>query len=97
VSQNCDGLFRKTGLSPDAISELHGNTNIEQCIECGKEYLRGTFLTLEFCFDVLQDFDATASYQFSCRDHRTGRVCVLCGGILVDSIINFGTFNFEDN
>ena len=30
VSQNVDGLHRKSGVTADKISELHGNTNIEK-------------------------------------------------------------------
>jgi len=40
VSQNCDGLHLKSGISPDAICELHGNTNVEACSLCGKLYYR---------------------------------------------------------
>jgi len=76
ISQNCDGLHRRSGFSQDKIAELHGNSNIEVCSSCGKEYLR--------------DFKATAPYAVSVHDHRTGRNCVLCNGDLVDTIINFG-------
>eukprot|EP01125_Pyxidicula_operculata_P015677 TRINITY_DN5346_c0_g1_i1.p1 TRINITY_DN5346_c0_g1~~TRINITY_DN5346_c0_g1_i1.p1 ORF type:complete len:529 (-),score=90.75 TRINITY_DN5346_c0_g1_i1:196-1782(-) len=76
ISQNCDGLHRKSGIPSTKISELHGNRNLEKCVKCGKEYLR--------------DFDATASYIFDVHDHRTGRKCNSCGGDLLDTIINFG-------
>eukprot|EP01123_Difflugia_compressa_P015359 TRINITY_DN856_c0_g1_i1.p1 TRINITY_DN856_c0_g1~~TRINITY_DN856_c0_g1_i1.p1 ORF type:complete len:509 (-),score=59.32 TRINITY_DN856_c0_g1_i1:74-1600(-) len=76
ISQNCDGLHRKSGIPPHMISELHGNRNLERCTSCGKEYLR--------------DYDAVASYIFSVSDHRTSRKCVVCGEQLIDSIINFG-------
>ncbi|KAF4984867.1 hypothetical protein FZEAL_20 [Fusarium zealandicum] len=76
VSQNCDGLHRRSGILPDMISELHGNSNRECCRDCGKEYIR--------------DFRAVATYEKTVRDHRTGRKCALCGGVLHDSIINFG-------
>jgi NAD-dependent SIR2 family protein deacetylase len=40
ISQNVDGLHRKSGVKADQISELHGNTNIEICSKCQREYLR---------------------------------------------------------
>ncbi|KAI1440866.1 DHS-like NAD/FAD-binding domain-containing protein [Annulohypoxylon stygium] len=76
ISQNCDGLHRKSGILPDRISELHGNNNREYCKDCGTEYLR--------------DFRAVASYDKTVHDHRTGRKCARCDGVLLDSIINFG-------
>ncbi|RDW75362.1 hypothetical protein BP6252_06504 [Coleophoma cylindrospora] len=76
VSQNCDGLHRRSGILPDRISELHGNSNREYCKDCGKEYIR--------------DFRAVATYEKTVHDHRTGRKCALCGGVLLDTIVNFG-------
>ncbi|KAI0598443.1 NAD-dependent deacetylase sirtuin-7 [Biscogniauxia sp. FL1348] len=82
ISQNCDGLHRKSGIPPDSISELHGNSNREFCRDCGKEYIR--------------DFRAVASYEKTVHDHRTGRKCARCGGVLLDSIINFGESLFAE-
>ncbi|KAF5551240.1 NAD-dependent deacetylase sirtuin-6 [Fusarium mexicanum] len=82
VSQNCDGLHRRSGILRDRISELHGNSNREFCKDCGKEYIR--------------DFRAVASYEKSVHDHRTGRKCTACGGNLHDTIINFGEFLPEE-
>ncbi|KAH9220879.1 DHS-like NAD/FAD-binding domain-containing protein [Leptodontidium sp. 2 PMI_412] len=76
VSQNCDGLHRKSGILSDKISELHGNSNLEVCRDCGKEFIR--------------DFRAVATYEKTVRDHRTGRKCTRCSGVLHDSIVNFG-------
>ncbi|KAL5454904.1 hypothetical protein PMIN07_007315 [Paraphaeosphaeria minitans] len=78
VSQNCDGLHRRSGILPDRISELHGNSNREYCKNCGKEYIR--------------DFRAVSTYENSYSDHRTGRKCAVpgCNGALHDTIINFG-------
>ncbi|KAK5662255.1 hypothetical protein OQA88_8160 [Cercophora sp. LCS_1] len=78
VSQNCDGLHRRSGINPETISELHGNSNRECCGKCNKEYIR--------------DFRAVAAYERTVHDHRTGRKCAVaaCGGNLYDTIVNFG-------
>ncbi|KAJ5604205.1 hypothetical protein N7537_007161 [Penicillium hordei] len=75
ISQNCDGLHRRSGILPEMISELHGNSNREYCKDCDKEYMR--------------DFRAVSTYQRGDHDHRTGRKCARCGGTLLDSIVNF--------
>lgn len=41
---------------------------------------------------LLVDFRAVATYEKTVHDHRTGRKCALCGGVLMDTIINFGEF-----
>ncbi|KAI3318989.1 NAD-dependent deacetylase sirtuin-7 [Xylariaceae sp. AK1471] len=82
ISQNCDGLHRRSGISPNRISELHGNSNREYCEDCGKEYIR--------------DFRAVSTYEKSIHDHRTGRKCAVCGGALLDTIINFGEYLDEE-
>jgi hypothetical protein len=33
-----------------------------------------------------------ATYEKTVHDHRTGRKCALCGGVLLDSIVNFGDY-----
>ena len=40
ISQNIDGLHRKSGIPADKISELHGNQNLEICENCNKGYMR---------------------------------------------------------
>lgn len=76
VSQNVDGLHRKSGVPADKISELHGNTNIERCKEWGKDYLR--------------DFRVRNAQKV--HEHLTGRKWddPDWGGQLEDTIINFG-------
>lgn len=34
ISQNIDGLHRKSGVPMNKIYELHGNTNLETCEKC---------------------------------------------------------------
>ena len=75
VSQNTDGLHRRSGLDPISLAELHGNTNMERCLKCGSKFMR--------------DFRTRTAKKT--HDHLTGRNCEnpKCRGPLVDSIINF--------
>lgn len=76
VSQNVDGLHRRSGIPPAELSELHGNTNLETCKKCGRQYLR--------------DFETREAFHVF--NHNTSRKCdnPSCQGQLQDSIINFG-------
>lgn len=65
ISQNIDGLHRKSGIPPSAISELHGNTNREICNKCGKEYLR----------------DYRVRNNKHVHSHETGRKCACGGDL----------------
>jgi NAD-dependent SIR2 family protein deacetylase len=40
ISQNVDGLHRKSGIPYDNLAELHGNTNLEVCVKCQTGYMR---------------------------------------------------------
>ena len=76
ISQNVDGLHRKSGIPASKIAELHGNTYLETCKICRKDYLR--------------DYETRSNGDV--HRHETGRRCDNgeCGGELCDSIINFG-------
>jgi NAD-dependent SIR2 family protein deacetylase len=75
ISQNTDGLHRRSGFPPGRLAELHGNSNLEKCWKpsCQKEYFR----------------DFRVRKAVGSKEHDTGRFCE-CGGPLYDSIINFG-------
>eukprot|EP01084_Bolivina_argentea_P191572 329070_1 len=83
ISQNVDGLHRRSGFNPNCLSELHGNANLELCKACGKQYLR--------------DYNV-GNPSNNCDNHFTGRRCKnkirkskqICNGRLYDTIINFG-------
>jgi mono-ADP-ribosyltransferase sirtuin 6 len=73
ISQNVDGLHRKSGILPSQISELHGNSNIEVCSSCGRQYLRDYHVS-----SVARDHSTGQLCEMPG-----------CGGVLKDNIINF--------
>ena len=75
ISQNIDGLHRKSGIHGENISELHGNTNLEKCRKCGKDYMRD--------FKVSNPQIKGHGTGRKCDNGN-------CKGDLYDSIINFG-------
>jgi len=76
ISQNVDGLHRRSGFPVDKMAELHGNDNLEICRnkDCGKQFMR----------------DYSTRNARGVTEHHTGRGCESCGGMLYDTIINFG-------
>jgi mono-ADP-ribosyltransferase sirtuin 6 len=40
VTQNIDGLHRRTGIPEECLSEIHGSAFIEDCDDCGKVVVR---------------------------------------------------------
>ena len=74
ISQNVDGLHRRSGIPAEAMAELHGNSTVEECNACGKRFLRDYYI------------HSPAGNHFTGRRcSATG-----CEGYLRDTIINFG-------
>ena len=74
VSQNIDGLHRKSGIKTEIMAELHGNTNLERCIKCEREHMR--------------DYKTSAGNKTHLTGRICDTPG--CGGELKDTIINFG-------
>jgi NAD-dependent SIR2 family protein deacetylase len=119
VSQNCDGLHRRSGILPVSLLQLHRydiiqfNDFLDNCrtgyLSCtvtatasiARTAERNTFVvrivtlapSISSCLHLhlrSTDFRAVATYEKTVHDHRTGRKCARCDGVLLDSIINFG-------
>jgi len=77
ISQNCDGLHRRSGIPVHQLSELHGNSTLEVCNKCSRGYIR--------------DF-RTMTKNKKKGDKRTGRMCTVpqCGGALCRTVVAFG-------
>ena len=77
ISTNTDGLHRRSGVQPQEIAELHGNTNKVRCNKCGKFALA----------------DQRVRNAAKVHDHKTGQKCPYgCLGEMEDTIINFGEY-----
>ena len=76
ISQNIDGLHRRSGIDPNKLADLHGNTNIEVCTKCRRSHMR--------------DYRVRTSDKV--KEHLTGRKCDTtgCRGDLRDTMVNFG-------
>eukprot|EP00811_Abedinium_folium_P021495 NODE_3061_length_2099_cov_3.476166.p1 GENE.NODE_3061_length_2099_cov_3.476166~~NODE_3061_length_2099_cov_3.476166.p1 ORF type:complete len:456 (+),score=135.26 NODE_3061_length_2099_cov_3.476166:341-1708(+) len=103
VSQNIDGLHRRSGLPADKLSELHGNCYIETCCCCTPpmEFLRPygvdkkckapRYYVKRSTGDSLEaNCPLTENEKTSGIPHITGRACPRNDGPLRDSIIHFG-------
>src|SRR5579884_2670480 len=38
ITQNIDGLHQASGIPPDKVIELHGNTTYAACLDCGTRH-----------------------------------------------------------
>jgi len=86
ISQNVDGLHRRSGVPREMIAELHGNSFKEICWACGKDWMRreevrGRQCAPKSCRECL------ARVPHFC--HCTGNSCTSCGSKTKDSIIHF--------
>lgn len=87
ISQNIDGLHRRSGIERNSISELHGNSFMEICWKCNKEYLRTFDAAAVSGRGGTECKECLARVPKFC--HCTERKCD-CGAVLKDSIIHFG-------
>eukprot|EP01010_Urceolus_cornutus_P002925 NODE_387_length_1712_cov_282.833434_g306_i0.p1 GENE.NODE_387_length_1712_cov_282.833434_g306_i0~~NODE_387_length_1712_cov_282.833434_g306_i0.p1 ORF type:complete len:407 (+),score=55.98 NODE_387_length_1712_cov_282.833434_g306_i0:323-1543(+) len=84
VSQNIDGLHRRSGIPPETLSELHGNSFLEICWKCQRDYLRDSNITSEGLASCAECLAVVPKFC-----HCTKNICE-CGATLKDSIVHFG-------
>jgi len=78
ASTNLDGLHRRSGIAWENLSELHGNSFVEKCVDCGAVYERQ---------EDVGGGNLDHSTGNLCDDEE-------CMGDLQDNIINFGYVYF---
>lgn len=88
ITQNVDGLHLISGIKPDHLAELHGNSNFMVCLSCNKK------MTYEEA-----DWDKSRYGP----GYRTSTVnefqpaCPNCDGRIISSVVNFGDPLPEDD
>ena len=81
ISQNVDNLHLKSGIRPELLAELHGNTTLMRCLNCDRQ------MTYEQAGWDQKIFGP--GYRTSPVQARQPK-CPHCGGRLISSIVNFG-------
>lgn len=81
ITQNTDGLHRRSGVRPELLAELHGNGRHMRCLRCDRSHDRQ---------DIGWD-PARWGPGYRTRRPVPGQpACAHCGGRLVSSVVNFG-------
>ncbi len=81
ISQNVDNLHLKSGIKPETLAELHGNTTLIKCLSCNKK------MTFE---EAGWDQSTWGPGYRTSPIYKHQPKCPVCGGRLISSIVNFG-------
>ena len=81
ITQNTDGLHRRSGIDPELLAELHGNGRLMRCLGCDRLYTRQ---------DVGWDASRWGPGYRTQRPISGQPACPDRGGRLVSSVVNFG-------
>ncbi|MHA1450868.1 MAG: Sir2 family NAD-dependent protein deacetylase, partial [Candidatus Hodarchaeales archaeon] len=80
ISQNVDGLHLKSGIRPELIAELHGNSTLLKCQDCD----------LRMSKKVVNWDDRIHGHGYLTSKVVSGQpTCPSCGGRLISSVVNF--------
>jgi NAD-dependent deacetylase len=81
ITQNTDGLHRRSGIRPELLAELHGNGHLMRCLGCDRLYTRQ---------EVGWDTGRWGPGYRTQKPVPGQPTCAACGGRLVSSVVNFG-------
>jgi len=80
ISQNVDNLHLKSGIHPECIAELHGNSTLMKCIQCDARFSKREIGW------VPEKHGRGYRHQ---TPHPTQPHCPHCQGRIISSIVNF--------
>ena len=75
LTQNIDNLHHDSGIAPDKIIELHGNSTYAKCLDCKKRYE----------LDYIKMF-----LEHKINNYTQPPKCLDCNGIIKSATISFG-------
>ncbi len=81
ITQNTDNLHRQSGIRPELLAELHGNSQLMRCMSCDRLYTRR---------DVGWDSQRWGTAYRTQKPFRDQPSCPACKGRLISSVVNFG-------
>lgn len=80
ISQNVDGLHIKSGINPELIAELHGNSNFFKCIKCDQRFHED---------EIGWDRNLHGNGYRTQKEVPGQPLCTECGSRIISSIVNF--------
>jgi NAD-dependent SIR2 family protein deacetylase len=81
ISQNVDNLHLASGVDPDRLAELHGNSRRLRCLECDARFAKS---------DLGWDDERWGKGYRTDRPRAGQPTCPRCEGRLISSVVNFG-------
>ncbi len=81
ITQNTDNLHRRSGIRPEVLAELHGNSRLMRCLGCNRVQGRQ---------EVGWDPRRWGPGYRTQKPMLGQPACAECGGRLISSVVNFG-------
>jgi NAD-dependent deacetylase len=75
ITQNIDGLHEESGIPPERVIELHGNTMYATCLDCATRY---------------EIADLRAAFEDEGEQQKPAPRCTRCRGFVKTATVSFG-------